>query len=283
MGAFIDTPRAEIPPEQIEYLQERLLLHQLKTPPGPLDWMTHNHEPKQSIFQYIDSFPIRPDEHRKYIYIVLLGEFDKTYQKIIDSTAKFMQAYFQMEIKFLDPLDLSIIQDKAQRIHPLTKDKQILSTYVMEEILMPRLPEDAFSLIAFTTSDLWPGAGWNFVFGQASIDDRVGVWSIYRNGDPHQSNEDYQLSLLRTIKTGTHEVGHMFSMPHCPLFECSMNGSNHRQESDQRPLWLCPIDLGKLRWNIDFDPQKRYEDLMKVSAELGFTGAKDFYERSLLK
>ncbi len=269
--------------EQIDlaYYENLIPLHEGKFPPGPNDWMMHHREAGQSIFQYIKSKPIRPDPMRKYIYIVLLGEFDDTYKEIVASTGKFMEAYFQLEVKFLDPLALSLIPDDARREHPFTKDKQILSTYVMEEVLMPRLPEDAFSLIAFTTSDLWPGEGWNFVFGQASIEDRVGVWSMYRNGNPHKNKEDYAVCLLRTIKTGTHEMGHMFSIPHCPHYECNMNGSNHRQESDRRPLWLCPVDLAKLSWNLTGDPQKRYEDLIRVSKEFLLNHEADFFKRSM--
>ncbi len=39
-------------------------------------------------------------------------------------------------------------------------------------------------MLALTTSDLWPGEGWNFVFGQASLSERVGVWSLHRLGNP---------------------------------------------------------------------------------------------------
>jgi len=269
--------------EQIDiaYYENLIPLHEVKLPPGPSDWMMHHREAGQSIFEYIESKPVRPDPMRKYIYVVLLGEFDDTYKEIVDSTGKFMEAYFQLEVKFSDPLDLSLIPDDAHRDHPVTKDKQILTNYVMEEVLIPRLPEDAFSLIAFTTSDLWPGEGWNFVFGQASIEDRVGVWSMYRNGNPHKSQKDYEICLLRTIKTGTHEVGHMFSIGHCPYYECNMNGSNHRQESDQRPLWLCPVDLAKLSWNLKSHPQNRYEDLIRVSEELRLNHEADFFKRSI--
>ena len=40
--------------------------------------------------------------------------------------------------------------------------------------------------------------------------------------------------------TATHETGHMFSMLHCTAYECCMCGSNHREESDRRPVYLCP-------------------------------------------
>lgn len=258
-------------------------LHEPKLPPGPYDWMSQHRENDQSFYEYIKSSPVRPDEDRRYIYIVLLGDFDATKSAIIQSTARYMEAYFNLPVRWLDPISLDMVPDKARRVHPQTHDKQILTTYVLEDMLMPRLPKDAFALIAFTSSDLWPGEGWNFVFGQASIEDRVGVWSIYRNGDPSAGKDEYQVCLLRTIKTGTHELGHMFSMPHCLYFECNMNGSNHREESDRRPLGLCPVCLSKLMWNTGDDPGKHYERLIKISEELGLDEEKKFSERSLEK
>ncbi len=71
---------------------------------------------------------------------------------------------------------------------------------MLDKVLRRRLPDDACVFLALTASDLWPGAGWNFVFGQALLRERVGVWSIYRNGDPTESDDAYRLCLRRTIK-----------------------------------------------------------------------------------
>ena len=68
--------------------------------------------------------------------------------------------------------------------------------------------------------------------------------------------------LLRTLKTATHETGHMFSMAHCTLFECNMCGSNHLPEADRRPLELCPHCLAKLCYATNADPIKRFERLI---------------------
>ncbi|MCA9393438.1 MAG: hypothetical protein KC900_04470 [Candidatus Omnitrophica bacterium] len=268
--------------EQIDLsrFQKLIPLHEVKLPPGEYDWMAQHPEPDQSFYEYVNSHPVRPDDKRKYIYLVLLGEFDPARQAVIRDTARYMEAYFQLETRWLDPVGIENIPPRARRVHPQTGDKQILTSYVLEDILAPRLPDDAVSLIAFTSSDLWPGEGWNFVFGQASITDRVGVWSIYRNGNPNRESQRH-FCLLRTVKTGTHELGHMFSLHHCPYFECNMNGANHRQESDRRPLWLCPVCLAKLTWNLGVDPAKRYRDLIKISDELGLEEEKEFFKKSL--
>ncbi len=265
----------------MSYYQSLIALHEVKLPPGPNDWMMHHREPGQSIYEYIASQPVRPDDTRNKIYIMKLGRFGSEYTEIIDKTAEFIQAFYQLDVAFIEPMSLDEIPSHARRFHPTTGDRQILTTYVLEEVLIPRLPGDAVSLIAFTSSDLWPGEGWNFVFGQASIDDRVGVWSVYRNGNPQKSEEDFKICLLRTVKTGTHELCHMFSLPHCPYFECAMNGSNHRMESDRRPLYLCPVCLSKLIWNLEIDPQERYRALADLAEQYGFDAEAAFYRQSL--
>jgi len=256
-------------------------LHQPKKPSGPFDWLSMHPEEGQTFEQYLGQNPTRPDPNHQTIYVVLLGDFDPTRKKIIEQTAEFLRIYFQLPVKFADPISLSVIPPQAQRVHPLTGDHQILTTYVIEKLLAPRRPKDAFGLIAFTPSDLWPGEGWNFVFGQASLEDRVGVWSIYRNGDPTKGPEDFKLCLLRTLKTGSHEIGHMFSLAHCIFYECNMNGSNHRRESDERPLWLCPVCLKKLHWAVGLDMKKRFKELAEFCDRNGLIPQRDFYKRSL--
>ena len=40
---------------------------------------------------------------------------------------------------------------------------------------------DAFCILAVTNWDLYPRPAWNFVFGLASPEDQVGVFSFYRH------------------------------------------------------------------------------------------------------
>ena len=267
--------------EDTAFFARLLPLHRVKTPPGPYDWLAQQKEDGQTFAQYVAEKPVLPDGKKKYIYITLLGDFSPKGKEIIVETAKVIEIFFGLPVKWAEPLPLSVIPAKAQRVHPQTGDKQILSTYVIDEVLVPRIPADAFCFIAFTPSDLWPGEGWNFVFGQASLDDRVGVWSIYRNGNPDGDAAEYQLCLKRTIKTGTHEIGHMFSLKHCIYYECLMNGSNYRKEADSRPMELCPVCLRKLAWALHFDVSKRYQRLAEIYQQLGFPEEASFCRESL--
>jgi archaemetzincin len=152
---------------------------------------------------------------------------------------------------------------------------------VLNSVLRPRLPANACAYIALTTSDLWPGEGWNFVFGQASLRQRVGVWSIARNGDPHADDAAFRLCLLRTLKTASHETGHMFSMAHCTFYECNMCGSNNRGEADRHPLTLCPHCLAKLCHATGADPLRRFQELIAFARREGLKPEQEFYEKSL--
>ena len=266
---------------QTAFFEKLVPLHEIKKSPGPSDWLATHPESGQTFAQYEASRPAVPDEKRKFIYVVLLGDFDKTRREIIEMTARYVEIYFHVPVKFAPELPLSLIPGDARRVHPTTGDRQILTRAVIEQILKPRMPEDAFCLIAFTSSDLWPGEGWNFVFGEASMEDRLGVWSIYRNGDPGKSRDDFQLCLKRTIKTGTHEIGHMFGLDHCIYYECNMNGSNHRQEYDARPLWLCPVCLRKIVGALNLDPVTWYQHLAQIRGEYEFEAERQFFERCL--
>ena len=142
----------------------------------------------------------------------------------------------------------------------------MLTGYILHEVLEPERPADALAYLALTASDLWPGKGWNFVFGQANLRQRTGVWSIYRNGDPDQ---DFPLSLRRTLGTSSHEFCHVLTMRHCTAFRCLMNGSNHQEERDARPLHLCPVCLCKLCWNLQVDPAEQCRKLKEFYVESG--------------
>jgi archaemetzincin len=259
----------------------RLLpLHTKLGKPQPGDWLDRHAESGQTYTQYVRGRPVRPDRQRRVIYVQPLGDFDEARRKIVEQTAEFLGIYFQLPVQVRQDLTLDLIPAQARRKHPSWGMDQILSTYVLDQVLKPRLPRDACAYIAFTTSDLWPGEGWNFVFGQASLTERVGVWSIYRNGDPHAGEAARRLCLLRTLKTASHETGHMFSMQHCTVYECNMCGSNHREESDRRPLALCPICLAKLCYATKADPMPRFEQLIAFAKAQGLAAEQAFYERS---
>lgn len=276
-------PKAK--PPGVESLRQTIKklqpLHQKPAKPRPGDWLDRFDEPGQSFSQYLDCNPVTPNKKRKTIAILPIGEFTKKQKQVLKLTAEFLRLYYCVPVKILKPLPAKHIPAQARRRHPQWGMKQFLSTYILDEILKPRLPKDALVLFGITATDLWPGEGWNFVYGQASLWERVGVQSIYRNGNAEGGPKEYQIFLQRTIKTATHEMGHVLSMQHCTAYECNMCGANHREESDRHPLWMCPQCLAKLCWACKADPLERYKKLAEFCRTHGLKTEAMFYEKSV--
>ena len=159
-----------------------------------------------------------------------------------------------------------IIPANARRPHWETEE-QLLTTYILYDILEKNIPPDAIVVMAVTAKDLYPSDSWNFVFGQASTKKRVGVSSIYRFTDTELDSTTYPMCLERLIKTSSHEIGHMFSCQHCTHAVCVMNGSNSLWESDQRPNRLCSECHKKLCWNLGFNVRDRLAALNQFFAK----------------
>lgn len=253
-------------------------LHHVIGPTRPGDWLESHKESGQTYRQYTKSNPVRLTKERNVLYVVPLGEFNEKQEEIVKLSTEFLGLYFNCKTKQLPTISLDEIPAKARRVHPSWGVRQILSTYVLNDVLRPKLPDDAAALIALTSSDLYPADDWNFVFGQASLRHRVGVWSIFRNGD---LATEFKTVLRRTLQTATHETGHMFSIKHCIAYECNMCGSNGRAESDRRPLYCCPECAAKIWWATDSDPAKRYERLVKFCEKNDLTKTAEFFQKSV--
>jgi len=276
--SWADDRTSEELPFGLERLRE---LHRPLGAPMPGDWLARYRERGQTWRQWRASSPVTPTGERQVLYIQPIGAFTPDERRIVELTVDFLARYFDRPARLLDDLPDERIPARARRVHPEWNTPQVLTTYVLDDVLKPALPDDAATLIAFTASDLWPGDGWNFVFGQASLRDRVGVWSIHRNGDPTASDAAFRLCLLRTIKTATHETGHMFSIAHCTAYECNMCGSNHRAESDRHPLACCPECVAKICDATGADPAARFERLAAFCASHGLEHELAFYSASL--
>jgi archaemetzincin len=240
--------------------------------PGPSDWLAAHPEPGQSFEQFLCSQPNQPDKDKRIIYLQPLGEFREGQAPPLDSLRDYAAAYFAMEVRILPKVSLSE-RSITTRLNPTTKNRQLLTSDILT-YLKKRVPEDAFCLLGITMEDLYPDPSWNFVFGQASLRERVGVYSFARYdptfyGEPR--GRDYAKTLLRrSCKVLVHETGHMFGLAHCTYFRCVFNGSNHLAESDARPMHACPVDLRKLHRSIGFDVARRYADLYRFYRKAGF-------------
>ncbi len=242
--------------EVLEPRFERLkALHAPKAKPQPGDWLAEQPESGQSVAEYLSLDFVGVDAKRSVIYLQPLGDFSPAQAQVVALTHDYVGRYFGLEVRMLPRLPSSTIPAQARRLHP---GPQVFSPWVLD-YLVKRRPSDAVALLALTAEDLFPDPRWNFVYGQASLHEHVGVWSIYRNGDPAESVAAFEHCLHRTLGTAVHELSHMLWIVHCIAWECVMNGSNHDLEADARPLEPCPSCLAKLCHAVRCDPLKRFE------------------------
>lgn len=262
-------------------MQPLVPLHKPLGPTQAGDWLQGHSETPETYKRFVAGGPVRATKERRTIWVQPIGEFNVEQKKIVELSAEFLGIYFQLPVQVAKEWPTSVVPAEYRRDNPLQGHPQIQSTYITDQLLKPRVPTDAAALIAFTTTDLWPGEGWNFVFGQASLQNRVGVWSLYRFGDPSANEDVFRLVLRRTLKVAAHETGHMFSLPHCVYFDCCMNGSNHLTEADRQPLELCPQCLAKLCYATGADPKIRFRDLIDFATRNKLDEECAFWEKSL--
>jgi archaemetzincin len=242
-------------------------------PPGPRDWLSAHPEPGQTFAQFVASKPNVPDARRRALAILPLGELPPEMAKAEGLLRDYLAAFYSLPARLLPAASITDARVRT-RIHKDTGRRQLFTPDILD-FLRGRLPGDAFSLSGVTAEDLYPLESWNFVFGQASLRDRVGVFSFARYdpafyGDTPRE-DDGRLRLRRMLKVLSHEVGHMFGLKHCVYFSCVMNGSNHLEEADGRPFHPCPVCLRKLEHAIGFDVVARYEALERFYRAAGFS------------
>ena len=276
-----DTERLTNLQEIMKAKSQILPLHEMKKPNQPGDWLAQHQEAGETFEEFRGRKKTRVCQQYRAIYLQQLGEFSKTQRTVVEQTADFTGRFFGMPVELLADRSLVELPEQARRIHPTQKVPQVLSTHLLDQVLKPHRPKDAVAVLGLTAEDLWPGKNWNFVYGQASLSERVGVWSLSRNGDADGSVEDRRLFLRRTLKTAVHETGHMLGIPHCIAFECGMNGSNNRAEADRQPLEFCPECQAKVSWACGCFWRTRYRQLSDYGRQHGLRDEVEFWTRSL--
>jgi archaemetzincin len=261
-------------------------LFEKKRKPERGDWLASFHEPGQTFSQYVGQEPKGLTEQRHVIVLQPIGEFTRDELALLNQLRAFTSAYFQLPARVAKPVPLPD-HGFRQRHSGSLAWTQYSTLDIMKDVLLPRLPSDAVCYLGITLSDLYPDENWNFVFGQASFDKRVGVYSLIRYtqrfwGRPETDASRRQF-LRRSFKILAHETGHMFSIAHCTVNECLMNGSNSLDEMDRNTMHLCPVCLRKLQWNLKFNVLQRYRQLRDIYQQSHYDDLAQWMDRRLAR
>jgi archaemetzincin len=241
-----------------------------KRTPTPGEWLAQHDEDGQTLHDFVNSKPNRPTKSRHVIYLQPFGPWRDSPCPSLAALELYAEAFFERDVAILPSISLEDVTIN-ERINPHDGQRQLLTTDILR-LLARRLPDDAFCLLGMSMLDLYPDPNWNFVFGQASLRSRVGVYSFAR----YTTEGDAQLTLRRSMKVMAHEIGHMYGMTHCTFFECGLNGSNHLEEADRRPIYLCPVCLRKMHWNSEIDPLRRYYHLAEFYRNFDYVESANF-------
>lgn len=274
--------RARLPfhPKALLAMRERLApLHVRTTTPLPGEWRYDHPEPGQSFEEYLASSPTLPTKTRRTLVVQPLGAFGAVSRRVVDLTADFLACHFGLPVRTADSVELASPPAWAHRRR--AEGEQLHTGWLLHEVLPPHLPDDAMALVAFLATDLWPGEGWNYVFGEATLSDRVGVWSLARYGDPTLGDEAFRTALRRTLKIAAHETGHMFALHHCTAYKCLQSGVNSLDEADASPLWLCPDCLAKIAWATRTDPRDHLARVRDFCRAHELSEEADLFARSI--
>lgn len=250
--------------------------------PGREDWLAKHHERGQTFSEFVIQRHNRPTARRRNLAMLPIGAIAGPGLPGLAVVSDFAARFFQLPVAPVDAT--TTMKTLGARGRPRGASYQY-DTRTILAALQKRVPDDAYALIAVTTADLYPGPDWNFVFGYASFDERVGVYSFARfdpgfYGDPHTPGTPIKI-LRRALGLLAHEVGHMFGIAHCIHYHCLMNGCNHLDESDAAPLHLCPVCRRKLQYSAAYDPEVRERQLAGFFRAHGLVADAERCERHL--
>lgn len=228
-------------------------------------------EPGQTVAEFLLFGAPRPSPDRRTLVLRPMGPFPIVGSPDPEVLRRYTEVFFQLPVVVRagpDRLDPSI----GARLSPQVGGRQIHARSVLRALRRDLRPHE-FAAVAVTPTDLYPGDGWDHVFGLASLRHRVGVFSFARL-DPHPAGRHRNLRRRRglrwrSLNVLTHETGHMFGLRHCVYYQCNMNGSLTLSQSDHSPLRLCPVCLRKLQLAIGFDVRVRYQALLRFYAKYG--------------
>jgi archaemetzincin len=100
----------------------------------------------------------------------------------------------------------------------------------MNKAIATLKPKDAFCMIGMSIFDIYPRDAKQSVYGLAFSQIGAGTFALARYSQIHEPDNNDPNRKLDWFRRSTycmvHELGHLFGLPHCTFYECTMNGVN---------------------------------------------------------
>ena len=159
-------------------------------PPLPGEWLAKHLERGQTYQEYLHSVFRKSVPPGSVIYVQPLGNFSPEQKEIVEQAADFIRYYFALPVQLSDSLPLESIPDSMRRQRDSELGEQLQTYYLIDNVLKPQKPNDAYIVMGFIASDIWPGGDGNFVYGQANETDRIAICSLARICSDKSLSED---------------------------------------------------------------------------------------------
>lgn len=162
------------------------------------------------------------------ITLISFGYFEEDFLKKIADSVK--HEYHLSVIIKEGHLDLSEFYDPGRR--------QYNGTKLLKEVDYSMSTDNNKTLGLFSVDLFIPIL--TYIFGQAILNGRTGIASLYRlSNERYGMNTDDKFILDRFKKEIIHELGHTFGLMHCHIPTCVMRSSTYVEDIDQKNSNLC--------------------------------------------
>jgi archaemetzincin len=220
--------------------------------PKPGEWRSRFREAPQSFEQYIAG-PVnwtvrtgRPSTSSRWARRAI------RYREMLERMRVHSEAFFGVRAKVLDEAPMFEQTFHAER-------GQYDSSHLID-LLSKQVPPDALVFIGITDKDL-STPGLNFVFGEASLQRRCGVYSLTR-----YETGGLPLFTRRSLELVAHESGHILSIEHCVTYCCVMQGANSLEDPTATRCISARSISAKVLWNTGADRDDAYRRLRRSTA-----------------